>query len=85
MHALGRTEVALERSGISLGMLWVTPGRLLVHLMSLLVPKSSSRGGFGGAKKILFLKEVIFRETSVGVDPAAHPGIEKASLLLPQG
>ena len=59
----------------------MTLGRLLVHLRSLLVPKSSSKGGFGGPKKILFLKEVIFHETSVGVDPAAHQGIEKASLF----
>ena len=54
MRALGRAEVALERSGVTLGMLWATLGRLLVHFWSLLVPKSASKGAWGGSAIMLF-------------------------------
>ena len=48
MCAPGRPQVALERFWVTLGMLWATLGRLLIDFWSLLVPKSSSKGGLGG-------------------------------------
>ena len=80
-RALDRPEVAPERSWVTPGTLWATPGRLLVHFWSLLVPKSSSKGGLGGSKKYFFLKIVMFHDLSVGVVPDEHQGIENPSIF----
>ena len=56
MCAPGRPQVALERSWVTLGMLWATLGRLLVDFW---YQKASQKG----LKVMFFLKTELFHET----------------------
>ena len=75
-------QVVLRSLFSALGLLFGRFGRLLVDFWSLLVPKSSSKGGLGELQSHLFLRTALFHETLENVGPEQHFRIKNVPIFV---